>query len=63
MLCGVVLSDKPLLAGESAAVSAPSAEGLSVVLSGFFLPAALPSTVDMEVMPRRRVRATDDCRG
>lgn len=63
MLCGLVLFDRPLLAGESAAVSARPAEGLSVVMSDFPLSAALLSTVDTEVMQRLRVRAGDDCRG
>ena len=46
MLCGLVLFDKPLLAGVSIAVSVRPAEGLSVVMAELSLPAALPSTVD-----------------
>ena len=63
MLCGLVLFDKPSLAGVVTAVSASPPKGLSVIMPDVSLPAALPYTVDTEVMLRLRMRAADNCRG
>lgn len=57
MLCGLVLFDKPLLAGVVTAISASPTEGLSLVMPDVTSPAALPCTVDTDVMLRVRMRA------